>query len=500
MIRIEVLFDLFESALLAIYQWCHDVTIMGIDKSRFVDDNHKIFICPVCEDVADNPVLLNCCESFVCTSCHTNETNGYSFPACGENHDKSSKLIGIQKQLRELYSRLKLKCIYDECHEILLLENHSQHESNCKSRKCAKCGSKDVGEDHNCVDWLKSENKRLKNEIEQVRKQLEEARERTRIVREKLEMGKGNGDVVHKPNIASHEPMSMKIFQNGSVENPRFEERFSFNDSETTATPEVKNLIKRTLLEFHSDRTLKFIALPMMLHRVTRKKWVVQRKCMFDATKYDIPRLTYCSFRFNDSHFVAFQGDFNSVIGRDAEEIKRVVREIDSSTSFKTEVSGERQRRARLISDDLEAVYGGFCYAFVHRSMLNCIHSTDAVFWKLYVFKDPSLEFCYSKFVKFVTAVTNVDVVTKKLLLRAVMESFLDGKTGSDLAASAAERARGFIDSSDWHGYILSPGMPQSSSVINKATLEFFNGQTYVFCSEGRDRKGHFPGRKVEQS
>ena len=150
---------------------------MGIDKDRFEDDNHSLFVCALCEDVAEGPVILSCCDSIVCLSCHeASLPNKYSIVECYQEHGEDTKWNSLLKQLNLLYSRLSVKCLNDGCDLSLPLPSVKAHEEVCPHKQCSVCGSKDLGEDHECLNWLKNRNSSLKEEIEKVRGQLLEAR------------------------------------------------------------------------------------------------------------------------------------------------------------------------------------------------------------------------------------------------------------------------------------------------------------------------------------
>lgn len=135
---------------------------MGIDKNRFsnIDISIDKFLCGLCEDVVSDPILTNVCEHFVCRACITADMSDVQCPTCSAAIDG---YIEIGAGLERIYSKIKLRCAYDACKEVLTIENYVEHERKCPEGfyECSQaCGFKiRLSQDechctHNCINVL----------------------------------------------------------------------------------------------------------------------------------------------------------------------------------------------------------------------------------------------------------------------------------------------------------------------------------------------------------
>ena len=170
----------------ALFQYHNVIVIvccrtMGISKSLFKEGTSSSileqFECSLCKDVAEDPKLTLCCESMVCSACHTNtllKEGNYFIPNCDSEHNVD--LVDMQRLLRKLYSKLIVKCLNEGCTETVTVMSHREHELNCSFRRCTICEVKDVHQDHNCIESLKRENTLLQNELSGLRDELMQVR------------------------------------------------------------------------------------------------------------------------------------------------------------------------------------------------------------------------------------------------------------------------------------------------------------------------------------
>lgn len=144
---------------------------MGIDIERFNGDAHEPFLCAVCLDVVDDPIMTPCDHLF-CKACFSPRSIRGRCPSCREKVEQVKQLNRILKQV---YDSLKLKCSESGCKEVLNVSNYKSHDKSCPKRffDCAKCGCKinlDSSRNHDCIEYLKHQLMATKEKIVTVSK------------------------------------------------------------------------------------------------------------------------------------------------------------------------------------------------------------------------------------------------------------------------------------------------------------------------------------------
>lgn len=229
---------------------------MGLDQKRFTDPNHILFECSLCNKIAVQPTVLKCCEAIVCTVCHAGRSSGYNFlyerysvEGCDQYHDKGTELVGMQKQLKLLYSRLKVKCLNKGCIQETSIEDIGSHEENCLHKICPECNLRSFGKKHDCFKRLKGENKRLNNLLDDVKKSEQQALLELAILRNKLDnctRGNGASSFVVAANSGSSNDSSLPLSE---LDNSCYAKAIDLViDEETTATEDIKTIVKQNFL------------------------------------------------------------------------------------------------------------------------------------------------------------------------------------------------------------------------------------------------------------
>lgn len=151
---------------------------MGIGIHYFDDQNHSLFLCKKCEDVAKEPTVTMCCEDCYCSSCFETvlQENGGDCDNCHSSYPEP-KTKKLQRQLATIYSNLRLKCDESSCSEVLNIQNFADHVKSCPKKPfdCEKCGMEGKLPDkdtHDCLEWLKLENRRLASENKTLRDEV----------------------------------------------------------------------------------------------------------------------------------------------------------------------------------------------------------------------------------------------------------------------------------------------------------------------------------------
>lgn len=146
---------------------------MGIFTERFAEEQTllEIFMCPICHDVVEDPVVPNCpCQELYCRSCINGWLENHnSCPHCGSGQISSIKTLS--PILRTAYISLKMKCETPECEDVLTVENHSTHASVCPKipwaceESCGIVANMSFKAGHKCIEWLKSERDKLTTDL-----------------------------------------------------------------------------------------------------------------------------------------------------------------------------------------------------------------------------------------------------------------------------------------------------------------------------------------------
>lgn len=134
---------------------------MGIEVERFSGDFHQQFICSVCLDVVEDPVITPCDHLF-CKSCFTSG-------CCPECRQSVQQTKPMNRILRNVYESLKIKCLSNDCHEEILVSNYKNHDKTCAKayKGCQTCGCSSP--DHDCIEFLSQRVFALQLQLEEKR-------------------------------------------------------------------------------------------------------------------------------------------------------------------------------------------------------------------------------------------------------------------------------------------------------------------------------------------
>ena len=147
------------------------------------------FICPICDDLIDDAVTLNCQHNF-CRFCLTGEIaaqiDNKTCPECQITFNAESEMEG-SKLIRNLLSAFKFNCLNDACEVIVMYNDLKWHPENClyEHIPCSFCEDEIIRKDlesHQveCMDYVKCQNSilelencSLKTEIDLFKKQID---------------------------------------------------------------------------------------------------------------------------------------------------------------------------------------------------------------------------------------------------------------------------------------------------------------------------------------
>ena len=149
----------------------------GHDKSRIVgldQDQLEHFLCGICENVLNDPIVTQCCRQSYCRQCIEEWLkDGMICP--NDNHAiEMGDSIQVPRFVVNFINELRIKCkSYKKgCDHVVNIENYDEHWENCKFRCCDICGCKDPDHQHVCLDHVITENIKLKEELNKCKDEM----------------------------------------------------------------------------------------------------------------------------------------------------------------------------------------------------------------------------------------------------------------------------------------------------------------------------------------
>lgn len=165
---------------------------MGYDITRFVVEVDGEFICGICKDILNCPVVTEC-EHLYCRNCmFKDEPDRHSLNVaiCPVDRCPLTKTpTPVPRYFLNLLNKLKLSCVY--CSTICQLETVEAHERVCEKNPlrrwyCDGCSyelNPDSVDSHNCVEHLKMVVRNDSEELSKLRKERDEYKAKLHLER-----------------------------------------------------------------------------------------------------------------------------------------------------------------------------------------------------------------------------------------------------------------------------------------------------------------------------
>ena len=160
----------------------------GFEKSRVVgmsDEDLEEFLCDICQQIFNNPVVTQCCLQMYCKSCIEEWLSHQNTCPHDRKLMTTSHITPAPRFALNLLNKLKIKCEFEErgCSLLTTIGDSYRHLEECDHKpepNCKTCGLiKTVGEEHNCIESLViqnnsvvEENSRLRKEVQHLRKTM----------------------------------------------------------------------------------------------------------------------------------------------------------------------------------------------------------------------------------------------------------------------------------------------------------------------------------------
>lgn len=81
-------------------------------------------------------------------------------------------MIPLQKKLKQIYQQLRLKC--KNCDQEVTIGNRNENDCLAEVFNCFNCefnGHSPRGGSHDCINWLKDKNEKLRSTVELIKEE-----------------------------------------------------------------------------------------------------------------------------------------------------------------------------------------------------------------------------------------------------------------------------------------------------------------------------------------
>jgi len=147
---------------------------MGIDTALALDKLKDEFVCSICHDIVEDPVVISKCEHYFCGCCIRPWIQANS--TCPKDRDPTQE-AGLSQPFRfyrNMLAEVRLRCQFSGCNTETTYEGFRRHEANCRKNPeawmdCAFCHVKHMINEEDthkqsCLPFLRD--KIAKNELE----------------------------------------------------------------------------------------------------------------------------------------------------------------------------------------------------------------------------------------------------------------------------------------------------------------------------------------------
>ena len=152
----------------------------GYSKDRFIVNVDNNLLCPICNGVFREPVILPCDHSF-CEFC-LDSCSKEKCPRCQAPFSEKKKW---NQPLLSFLQKLFIKCSFTDqgCPGIVKLPDLNEHETNCLYRtvKCPECGLPVMMKDR-FKHRVKHATNGLEDKADELKQKLEEAEAKVRVL------------------------------------------------------------------------------------------------------------------------------------------------------------------------------------------------------------------------------------------------------------------------------------------------------------------------------
>ena len=163
----------------------------GHDKSKIVGWNASDldeFVCGICHDVLNKPVVTQCCRQSYCRDCIDEWLKGHYTCPNDRKPLTTNRLYEVPRLVINIINKMKIKCHFSDkgCPEVTTIGTKVDHYKICMYNQCKICGCCPKENKHDCIAYLKQENFKLNNLSENWKK------EKLAIEKERSALGKSN--------------------------------------------------------------------------------------------------------------------------------------------------------------------------------------------------------------------------------------------------------------------------------------------------------------------
>ena len=148
----------------------------GYDKSKIVGWNASDldeFMCGICQDVLNKPVVTQCCRQSYCRDCIEEWLKGRSICPNDRQPLTMNGLSEVPRLVINFINKMRIKCDFSDngCAELTTIGTKVNHVKICIYDKCKICCCCPKGNNHDCIAYLKQENSKLSSLLENSNKE-----------------------------------------------------------------------------------------------------------------------------------------------------------------------------------------------------------------------------------------------------------------------------------------------------------------------------------------
>lgn len=104
---------------------------MGFDQNRFESPVNSEFVCPICHDVLEDPLVISHCEHVFCSACIKDWLSRSKCCPIDRQTSTDESLHLPMRQFRNLLNTLSIRCEHPHCGQSVCLAQLADHHKVC---------------------------------------------------------------------------------------------------------------------------------------------------------------------------------------------------------------------------------------------------------------------------------------------------------------------------------------------------------------------------------
>ena len=135
----------------------------GHDKSKIVGhnpDDLDEFVCGICQDVLNKPVVTQCCRQSYCRQCIEEWLKGHNTCPNDRKPLTINRVSEAPRLVINVIDKMQIRCDNSDkgCPEVTTIGTKEYHYKTCIYNKCKTCGCDRMDDHHDCLAYLMQRN------------------------------------------------------------------------------------------------------------------------------------------------------------------------------------------------------------------------------------------------------------------------------------------------------------------------------------------------------